>query len=101
MHVHILFLMPTFDHLLGNNLLVNSMYPQVAHWCERAKKFHDLCNAVSQLYVHLTTIPNRPLLYDIYQYMWDAKETTMLLDSYIAWLGTYMHVLNIALQMMT
>ena len=39
------------------------------------------------MYARLTTIPNRPLLYDLYQYSWDAKETTMLLDSYVAWLG--------------
>jgi protein O-GlcNAcase/histone acetyltransferase len=41
---------------------------------------------VKDMYSRLTTIPNRPLLYDVYQYMWDAKETTTLLDSYISWL---------------
>lgn len=39
------------------------------------------------MYTRLTSVPNRTLLYDVYQYVWDAKETTMLLDSYIAWLG--------------
>ena len=39
------------------------------------------------MYTRLTAVPNRTLLYDVYQYVWDAKETTMLLDSYIAWLG--------------
>ena len=39
------------------------------------------------MYTRLTGVPNRTLLYDVYQYVWDAKETTMLLDSYIAWLG--------------
>ncbi len=42
------------------------------------------------MYARLTTIPNRPLLYDLYQYSWDAKETTMLLDSYVAWLGEHL-----------
>ena len=42
---------------------------------------------VKDMYNRLTAIPNRPLLYDVYQYMWDAKETTSLLDSYISWLG--------------
>ena len=39
------------------------------------------------MYNRLTGVPNRIMLYDLYQYVWDAKETTMLLDSYIAWLG--------------
>ena len=39
------------------------------------------------MFSRLTAIPNRALLYDVYQYTWDAKEATMLLDSYIAWLG--------------
>ena len=39
------------------------------------------------MHTRLTAVPNRMLLYDMYQYVWDAKETTMLLDSYIAWLG--------------
>ena len=56
-------------------------------WCERADKFHQLCGQVNEMYTRLTAIPNRTLLYDVYQYVWDAKETTMLLDSYIAWLG--------------
>lgn len=42
---------------------------------------------VKDMYSRLTAISNRPLLYDVYQYMWDAKETTMLLDSYVSWLG--------------
>ena len=40
------------------------------------------------MYDRLTAIPNRPLLYDIYRYVWDAKETTIMLDSYVSWLGT-------------
>lgn len=42
---------------------------------------------MNKMYTRLTAVPNRTLLYDVYQYVWDAKETTMLLDSYIAWLG--------------
>lgn len=56
-------------------------------WCERAESFHQLCTQVNDMHTRLTTIPNRTLLYDVYQYVWDARETTMLLDSYITWLG--------------
>ena len=60
-------------------------------WCERAAKFHEVCTCVSEMFSRLTAIPNRALLYDVYQYTWDAKEATMLLDSYIAWLGKAPH----------
>ena len=71
---------------------------QVTAWCDRASKFHDVCTCVSEMFSRLTAIPNRSLLYDIYQYTWDAKEATMLLDSYIAWLGTLnMYMYAIAL----
>ena len=49
--------------------------------------FHTLCEDVNLCFDHLTTIPNRSLLYDLYQYMASARETTAQLDSYIAWLG--------------
>ena len=60
---------------------------QVPEWLARAESFHQQCKAVCKMFARLTGIPNRPLLYDIYQYIWDAKETCMLLDSYISWLG--------------
>ena len=60
---------------------------EVAEWCDRCQSFHVLCQMVKDMYNRLTAVPNRSLLYDIYQYMWDAKETTILLDSYITWLG--------------
>ena len=62
-------------------------YIQVMVWLDRASNFHTLCEEVNHCFNHLTEIPNRPLLYDLYQYMSDARETTMLLDSYISWLG--------------
>ena len=60
---------------------------QVQEWLDRANNFHSSFEAVSQCFIRLTAIPNRPLLYDLYQYMSDAREAVMLLDSYISWLG--------------
>ena len=57
-------------------------------WLDRANNFHCLCEEVNECFNRLTAIPNRPLLYDLYQYMSDARETTLLLDSYVSWLGT-------------
>ena len=68
---------------------------EVTEWCERCLEFHSLCQVIKDMYGRLTAIPNRPLLYDVYQYMWDAKETTQLLDSYISCLGKSSGVVNI------
>ena len=67
---------------------------QVGQWLERTKQFRVLCTAVSNMYVRLTTIPNRLILYDLYHYVWDAKEMTSLLNSYLSWLGMCIHTCN-------
>lgn len=59
---------------------------EVTKWLECAKQFHCRCTAVNDMYVRLTAIPNRLILYDLYHYVWDAKETTLLLNSYVSWL---------------
>ena len=47
---------------------------------------------MNEMYERLTAIPNRSLLYDIYQYTWDVKEAAMLMDSFVSWLGVYVCV---------
>jgi protein O-GlcNAcase/histone acetyltransferase len=59
---------------------------QSRHWMARARAFRSSCKRISQMFVQLTDIPNRALLYDLYPYIWDVKEVVMLLDAYIAWL---------------
>lgn len=88
----LLFFLAEFDTQTANpygkgSIVSPALSLQVTAWCERADRFHQLCGQVNEMYTRLTAIPNRTLLYDVYQYVWDAKETTMLLDSYIAWLG--------------
>ena len=60
---------------------------KVSEWLERASDLHTACEEISQCFNRLTAIPNRPLLYDLYSYMSDARETAMHLDSYVSWLG--------------
>ena len=68
-------------------IYITVSHTQVQLWLNRAVRFHTFCEEVNRCFDNLTTIPNRQLLYDLYQYMSDARETTMLLDSYISWLG--------------
>ncbi|XP_065187577.1 protein O-GlcNAcase-like [Sycon ciliatum] len=55
-------------------------------WCWHAREFHAKCAAVQAMFNSLTEIPNRPLLYDLYTYVWDVKEVVMMLDEYLTWL---------------
>lgn len=56
-------------------------------WMWHAKEFHAKCDAVQAMFNSLTDIPNRPLLYDMYSYVWDVKEIVFMLDAYLSWLG--------------
>lgn len=43
---------------------------------------------VSEMFVRFSETPNRALLYDIYPYIWDVKESVLLLDTFIGWLNS-------------
>jgi len=40
------------------------------------------------MFVRFTETPNRALLYDMYPYIWDIKESVLLLDTFINWLNS-------------
>ena len=85
-----LFSSPCTPHSLSPYSL---LFPKVLAWYRKAQLFRSKCKEICQMFARLTAVPNRPLLYDIYQYMWDAKEAVMLLDSYVTWLGTCIRML--------
>ncbi|KXJ25366.1 Protein O-GlcNAcase [Exaiptasia diaphana] len=61
---------------------------RITEWKDRASKFHDLCQTVSEMFVRFSETPNRALLYDMYPYIWDVKESVLLLDTFINWLNS-------------
>nr|CAD7570921.1 unnamed protein product [Timema californicum] len=61
--------------------------PEVTEWFERATRLEEISKAVNLLFQHLTFVPNRELLYDLYPYMWDMRGVISLLNSYIKWLA--------------
>ncbi|XP_063237337.1 protein O-GlcNAcase isoform X2 [Bacillus rossius redtenbacheri] len=61
--------------------------PEVTEWFERAKRLEEMSKSVNTLFQHLTYVPNRELLYDLYPYVWDMRGVISLLNSYIKWLG--------------
>ncbi|XP_031556078.1 protein O-GlcNAcase-like isoform X2 [Actinia tenebrosa] len=61
---------------------------KIIEWKDRAEKFHALCQSVSDMFVRFSETPNRALLYDIYPYIWDVKESVLLLDTFVVWLNS-------------
>ncbi|XP_032220534.1 protein O-GlcNAcase [Nematostella vectensis] len=61
---------------------------KLTEWKARAEDFHQQCQAVSDMFVRFSETPNRALLYDIYPYLWDIKESISLLDTFVTWLNS-------------
>ncbi|UJR24030.1 hypothetical protein I4U23_026995 [Adineta vaga] len=55
-------------------------------WRCRALSFHDRVKSINRLVQRLTTIHNRSLLYDVYNYITDISSTISLCSRYLYWL---------------
>lgn len=58
-------------------------------WRCRASSFHDHAKSVVCLTRRLTTIHNRSLLYDVYNYVSDMSSTLTLCSRYLHWIGKF------------
>lgn len=56
-------------------------------WCSRAGQFDDMCEAVVQMFSRLSNVPNRSILYDLYNYISDIKSGVSLARAYVKSLG--------------
>lgn len=60
---------------------------QTAAWHLRAQQFDDMCDAVVQMFNRLSNVPNRSILYDLYDYICDIKSGVGLARAYVKTLG--------------
>uniref|UniRef100_A0A3Q2DCP1 protein O-GlcNAcase n=1 Tax=Cyprinodon variegatus TaxID=28743 RepID=A0A3Q2DCP1_CYPVA len=60
---------------------------QAAAWCGRAGKFDGMCEGVVQMFNRLSNVPNRRVLYDLYNYICDIKSGVGLARAYVKTLG--------------
>ncbi|XP_061625821.1 uncharacterized protein LOC133476450 isoform X3 [Phyllopteryx taeniolatus] len=60
---------------------------QTAEWCSRARQFDNMCEAVVRMFNRLSNVPNRRILYDLYNYICDIKSGVNLAQAYVKSLG--------------
>lgn len=62
-------------------------YVQVDEWRGRASRFLSLCEDIAQLHCSVVGGANRAVLYDLYPYVWDLRNTALVAKAFICWLG--------------
>ena len=71
---------------------------EVKEWFERAMKFHDFYREMAVMVDKFVNIPNRVLLYQLYNYVSDMRSVMSMVNSHIKWhgalLGTFLRVLH-------
>ena len=60
---------------------------KVKEWEERAANYRKLCQEIADMFRRVTHAPNKPLVQQLYPYIWDIKEVSMLLEAFVKWLG--------------
>lgn len=83
-------LLEGFEWLLENAADIYEQPPskeKVSRWFDRLLRCDERCKEVYDLFKNFCKIPNEAILYDLYPYLWDLKEVTSALDSYVHWLS--------------
>ncbi|KAF3697618.1 Protein O-GlcNAcase [Channa argus] len=60
---------------------------KVEEWRVRASRFLSLCEDIAQLHCSVVGGANRAVLYDLYPYVWDLRNTALAAKAFICWLG--------------
>uniref|UniRef100_A0A4W4EH46 protein O-GlcNAcase n=1 Tax=Electrophorus electricus TaxID=8005 RepID=A0A4W4EH46_ELEEL len=60
---------------------------KVEEWRMRAAHFLATCDEVAALHGSVVNSVNRALLYDLYPYIWDLRNTVLVAKAFISWLG--------------
>uniref|UniRef100_A0A672RZJ7 protein O-GlcNAcase n=1 Tax=Sinocyclocheilus grahami TaxID=75366 RepID=A0A672RZJ7_SINGR len=68
-------------------LKANCHCVSVEEWRDRAGRFLAACDDVALLHSAVVNSINRALLYDIYPYIWDLRNTLLVAKAFICWLG--------------
>uniref|UniRef100_A0A8C7WWA1 protein O-GlcNAcase n=1 Tax=Oryzias sinensis TaxID=183150 RepID=A0A8C7WWA1_9TELE len=73
-------------HLVSTN--GKKAQPQKAEeWHGRASRFLSLCEDIAQLHCSVVGGANRAVLYDLYPYVWDLRNTALVAKAFVCWLG--------------
>ncbi|XP_041635817.1 protein O-GlcNAcase [Cheilinus undulatus] len=59
---------------------------KIDEWRGRASRFLSLCEDIAQLHCCVVGGANRAVLYDLYPYVWDLRNTALVAKAFISWL---------------
>uniref|UniRef100_A0A3B4VK06 protein O-GlcNAcase n=1 Tax=Seriola dumerili TaxID=41447 RepID=A0A3B4VK06_SERDU len=59
----------------------------IDEWRGRASRLLSLCEDIAQLHCSVVGGANRAVLYDLYPYVWDLRNTALVAKAFICWLG--------------
>ncbi|KAM9717181.1 protein O-GlcNAcase [Menidia menidia] len=59
---------------------------KVDEWRGRASRLLSLCEEIGQLHYSVVGGANRAVLYDLYPYVWDLRNTALVAKAFICWL---------------
>ncbi|XP_074480818.1 protein O-GlcNAcase isoform X2 [Sebastes fasciatus] len=73
-------------HLVSAN---NKKTPpqKIDEWRGRSSRVLSLCEDIAQLHCSVVGGANRAVLYDLYPYVWDLRNTALVAKAFICWLG--------------
>uniref|UniRef100_A0A8B9RK53 protein O-GlcNAcase n=1 Tax=Astyanax mexicanus TaxID=7994 RepID=A0A8B9RK53_ASTMX len=60
---------------------------KVEEWRARAGRFLAACDEIAALHGSVVNSVNRAVLYDLYPYVWDLRNTMLVAKAFISWLG--------------
>ncbi|XP_066537268.1 protein O-GlcNAcase [Hoplias malabaricus] len=59
---------------------------KVEEWRTRASRFLAVCDEIAALHGSVVNSVNRAVLYDLYPYVWDLRNTMLVAKAFISWL---------------
>ncbi|CAL8241701.1 unnamed protein product [Merluccius merluccius] len=75
----------THCHLVSTN--GKKTAPQkVEEWRGRASRLMSLCEDIAELHCSVVGGVNRAVLYDLYPYVWDLRNTALVAKAFVCWL---------------
>nr|XP_015199304.1 PREDICTED: protein O-GlcNAcase-like [Lepisosteus oculatus] len=59
---------------------------KVEEWRLRAGRFQQDCDRIARLHGSVVNCTNRAVLYDLYPYVWDLRNTVLVTKAFVSWL---------------
>ncbi|XP_030636244.1 protein O-GlcNAcase [Chanos chanos] len=74
-------------HCVSSNGNGKKVQPQkVEEWRVRAARFLAACDDIAALHGSVVNSVNRAVLYDLYPYVWDLRNTLLVAKAFVSWL---------------